>query len=118
MSITLDHVETIKNMTADALFDNFDDFCQMSEVLPGPRSPRKIQNECPELNVNLNDTFKKLVYDKTNLTTPTKDSTKHTQSDGKVLYNNKRCFSDLFTNTVDDSVHVKTIDSLDYYINV
>ena len=103
MNITLDYAETIKNMTADVLFDNFDDFCQMSEDLPELFTPTRKLNETPDLNVNLEDIFSKLVYDKSNFTTATKDSPKYTQTDSKMHYTNKLCFSDLFSNKEDDS---------------
>ena len=118
MNITLDYAETIKNMTADVLFDNFDDFCQMSEDLPELFTPTRKLNETPDLNINLTDIFSKLVYDKSNFTTATKDSPKYTQTDSKTHYTNKLCFSDLFSNKEDDSQkHTQTKINADYYNN-
>ena len=108
MSVAVKYVEKIKSMTADELFDKFDDFCQLNQDLP--QKLRKIDklNKPSSLNFDLLQIFKMLGSDETPFTSPKKvysqtTATKESVDCPNYKHSAKFCFSDFSEKSDEDS---------------
>ena len=97
MSTTSDYVEMVENMTANELFDNFDEFCQLDQQLLALHSYYQNPDKSPDINIDLLQMFDQLADNKEIRTAPTQESPTVLRSSPGKRIGDKLGLSDLFS---------------------
>merc|ERR1712226_1410877 len=71
-----EYVEKIQKLSADELFDNFDDFCQLGNKISNIDSYFKYSHEVPDLDTDLLCQFNYLAFKDFEQTTTKKETSK------------------------------------------